>query len=152
MIIGKDAKDITEDDALDYVLGYSVGNDVSARYYNNPDVSGWQMGYAKSFDKFGPIGPCIVSPKLIPDPQKLHLTTMVNQDKRQDTNTSEMIWTCKQLIAFCSNGRTLRRGTIIMTGTPEGVGWHSEGCLKNGDVVKVAIEGIGSIRNKMRFF
>lgn len=150
-MIGKDCKDVSEEEALNYVLGYSVGNDVSARFYNNPDVSGWQMGYAKSFDKFGPVGPYLVSPDLVPDPQDLHLVTKVNGVKRQETSTSEMIWSCKQLIAFCANGRTLRKGSIIMTGTPEGVGWHSNGCLNDGDIVGVTIDGLGSISNKMVF-
>lgn len=151
IVIGKDGYDISEEEALDYVLGYTNSNDVSARNLHALDVSGYQMGYAKSFDNFGPTGPYLVSPKLVADPQKLQLTTKVNGEVRQSTSTSEMIWSCRQLIAFASRGRKLRRGTLIMTGTPEGVGWHSNGCLKDGDVVEVRIEGLGSIRNKMVF-
>ncbi|KAK7460209.1 hypothetical protein Landi51_00457 [Colletotrichum acutatum] len=151
VVIGKDGYDISEDEALDYVLGYTVSNDVSARNLHAIDVSGYQMGYAKSFDGFGPIGPSLVSPKLIPDPQNLKLTTTVNGTVRQSSDTSQMIWSCRQLISFASRGRTLRRGTVIMTGTPEGVGWHTNGCLSDGDVVQVEIEKLGHIKNKMVF-
>ncbi|EEU36776.1 uncharacterized protein NECHADRAFT_98244 [Fusarium vanettenii 77-13-4] len=125
VVISKDGYDISEDDALDYVLGYTISNDVSARNLHAID----------SFDDFGPTGPYLVSPKLVPDPQALDLKTTVNGE----------------LIAFASRGRTLRRGTVIMTGTPEGVGWHTNGCLKDGDVVEVSIGGLGFIRNKMVF-
>ncbi|KAJ0318074.1 hypothetical protein COL5a_010821 [Colletotrichum fioriniae] len=151
VVIGKDGFDISEDEALDYVLGYTVSNDVSARNLHALDVSGYQMGYAKSFDGFGPLGPSLVSPKLISDPQNLKLTTSVNGTVRQSSDTSQMIWSCRQLISFASRGRTLRRGTVIMTGTPEGVGWHTNGCLNDGDVVQVEIEKLGHIKNKMVF-
>ncbi|KAI8675965.1 FAA-hydrolase domain-containing protein [Fusarium keratoplasticum] len=151
IVIGKDGYDISEDDALDYVLGYTISNDVSARNLHAIDVSGYQMGYAKSFDGFGPTGPYLVSPKLVPNPQALDLKTTVNGEVRQTTSTAQMIWSCRQLIAFASRGRTLRRGTVIMTGTPEGVGWHTNGCLKDGDVVEVSIGRLGFIRNKMVF-
>ncbi|KAF7553480.1 hypothetical protein G7Z17_g3605 [Cylindrodendrum hubeiense] len=151
IVIGKDGYDISEEEALDYVLGYTNSNDVSARNLHALDVSGYQMGYAKSFNHFGPTGPYLVSPRLVPEPQALQLTTKVNGKVRQSTSTSEMIWSCRQLIAFASRGRTLRRGTLIMTGTPEGVGWHSNGCLEDGDVVEVTIDGLGSISNKMVF-
>ncbi|KAJ9144477.1 Fumarylacetoacetate hydrolase [Pleurostoma richardsiae] len=151
IVIGKDGYDISEEDALDYVLGYTISNDVSARNLHAVDMSGYQMGYAKSFDHFGPTGPYLVSPRLVPDPQILDLTTRVNGELRQSSNTYQMIWSCRQLIAFASRGRTLRRGTLIMTGTPEGVGWHSGGCLKDGDVVEVTIRGFGSIKNRMVF-
>lgn len=151
IVIGKDGYDISEEDALDYVLGYTISNDVSARSLHAVDMSGYQMGYAKSFDGFGPTGPYLVSPRLVRDPQDLELKTTVNGDVRQTTNTAQMIWSCRQLISFASRGRTLRRGTVIMTGTPEGVGWHTNGCLKDGDVVEVSIGGLGFIRNRMVF-
>jgi 2-keto-4-pentenoate hydratase/2-oxohepta-3-ene-1,7-dioic acid hydratase in catechol pathway len=153
VVIGKDAKNVSAADALKYVLGYTCGNDVSARNFQLPDASGGQFSYAKSFDGFAPIGPCIVSPQLIPDPQKLHYTTKVNGEVRQDTETSDMIWTVAQIIEHLSRGTTLRKGTVIMTGTPSGVGLFMEpkGFLKHGDVVEVSIDGIGAIRNKMVF-
>jgi 2-keto-4-pentenoate hydratase/2-oxohepta-3-ene-1,7-dioic acid hydratase in catechol pathway len=153
VIIGKDGKDIPEEEALSYVLGYTAGNDVSARNFQLPDTSGGQYCYAKSFDAFAPVGPCIVSPSLIPDPQRLRYTTSVNGEKRQETGTNDMIWSVGQIIAHLSRGTTLRAGTVIMTGTPSGVGLFMEpkGFLKGGDVVEVRVEGIGSVVNEMVF-
>jgi len=153
VIIGKDGKDIPEEEALSYVLGYTAGNDVSARNFQLPDMSGGQYCYAKSFDAFAPIGPCIVSTGLAPDPQKLRYTTSVNGEKRQETGTDDMIWSVKQIIAHLSRGTTLRKGTVIMTGTPSGVGlfMKPQGILKGGDVVEIRVEGIGSLVNEMVF-
>lgn len=153
VVIGKDAKNVSEADALSHVLGYTVGNDVSARNFQMPDTSGGQFCYAKSFDRFAPIGPCIVAAHLVADPQKLHYVTRVNGDVRQETETSDMIFTIKQIIAHLSRGTTLRKGTIIQTGTPSGVGlfMSPKGFLKDGDVVEVTVDGIGSIKNKIVF-
>ncbi|KAL2195295.1 hypothetical protein P885DRAFT_70405 [Corynascus similis CBS 632.67] len=155
VVIAEDVKNVSEADALRYVLGYTVGNDVSARNFQLPDTSGGQFCYAKSFDGFAPIGPCIVSPRLVPDPQRLRLTTRVNGALRQETETSDMIFSVSRIIAHLSRGATLRRGTVIQTGTPSGVGLFMEpkgsGFLKDGDVVEVAIDGFGAIRNKMVF-
>lgn len=155
VVIGKDAKNVSEADALDYVLGYTVGNDVSARNFQLPDTSGGQFCFAKSFDGFAPIGPAIVSKDLIRDPQQLHLVTKVNGKVRQETETSDMIFTISKIIEHLSKGTTLRKGTIIQTGTPSGVGLFMEpkgfGLLKDRDVVEISIDGIGSLRNKMVF-
>lgn len=153
VVIGKDAKNVSEADALQYVLGYTVGNDVSARNFQLPDTSGGQFCYAKSFDGFAPVGPCVVAPSLIPDPQKLRLVTRVNGQVRQETETSDMIFSVARIIAHLSRGTTLRKGTIIQTGTPSGVGLFMEpkAFLKDGDVVEVTIDGVGAIRNKMVF-
>lgn len=153
VVIGKTGKDISEADALSYVLGYTAGNDVSARYFQLPNTSGGQYCYAKSFDAFAPIGPVLVSPAVVPDPQKLKYRTKVNGEVRQETGTDDMVWTVAQIITHLSRGTTLRAGTIIMTGTPSGVGLFMEpkGFLKDGDVVEVEIDGIGSIANKMVF-
>jgi 2-keto-4-pentenoate hydratase/2-oxohepta-3-ene-1,7-dioic acid hydratase in catechol pathway len=153
VIISKDCKNVSEAQALDYVLGYTVGNDVSARNFQIPNiVSGGQYGYAKSFDQFAPIGPAVLIAKGV-DPQTLKYTTKVNGELRQETGTDDMIWTVKQIIAHLSRGTTLRKGTVIMTGTPSGVGLFMEpkGFLKDGDVVEIGVEGIGSIANKMVF-
>ena len=150
-VFGKDAKDVKENDAFDYLLGYTVGNDVSARNLVGMEVTFNQMGHSKSFDTFGPMGPCIVSTKLIPDPQNLDLVTKVNGAVRQSTNTSDMIWKVKTLVAWVTKNRTIKKGTVFMTGTPSGVGWHSGGLLKDGDVVEVEISEIGSISNKVVF-
>ncbi|KAB5582858.1 hypothetical protein GE09DRAFT_1246746 [Coniochaeta sp. 2T2.1] len=153
VVIGKDAKNVSEADALSYVLGYTVGNDVSARNFQLPDASGGQFCYAKSFDKFAPIGPVIVNANLIPDPQKIHYVTKVNGEVRQETETSDQIFSIAKIISHLSRGTTLRKGTVIQTGTPSGVGLFMEpkGFLKNGDIVEVVVDGIGSIRNKMVF-
>jgi len=151
VVIGRDAKNVSEDSALDYVLGYTAGNDVSARTFQMPENSGGQYGYAKSFDQFAPIGPAIWSTRLIPDPQKLKYTTKVNGEVRQATGTDDMIWSVRQIIAHLSRGTTLRRGTVIMTGTPEGVGFFQKKFFGDGDVVEVEIEGLGKICNKMVF-
>lgn len=153
VVIGKTGKDIPEAEALSYVLGYTAGNDVSARHFQLPTTSGGQYCYAKSFDKFAPIGPVLVSPRVIPDPQKLKYRTKVNGEIRQETGTDDMVWTVAQIIAHLSRGTTLRAGTIIMSGTPSGVGLFMEpkGFLKDGDVVEVEVDGIGSIVNKVVF-
>lgn len=154
VVIGRDGKNIDAENALDYVLGYTCGNDFSARDYQVPaSVSGGQYSYAKSFDQFAPIGPCITSAAVITDPQNLNYTTKVNGELRQKTSTADMIWSVKQIIAHLSRGTTLRAGTCIMTGTPSGVGlWmQPPKFLKDGDIIEVEIEKIGLIRNKVVF-
>jgi transcription initiation factor TFIIH subunit 2 len=154
VVIGCDAKNVQAEDALKFVLGYTSGNDFSARDYQVPaDVSGGQYSYAKSFDQFAPIGPCITSTAIIPDPQALCYETRVNGEVKQKTSTSDMIWTVKQIIEHLSRGTTLRKGTCIMTGTPSGVGlWMTPPqFLKHEDEVEVEIEHIGAIKNKVVF-
>ncbi|KAE8422715.1 hypothetical protein BDV36DRAFT_279835 [Aspergillus pseudocaelatus] len=153
IVIGRDALNVSEDKALDFVLGYTCANDISARNFQLPDTSGGQFCFAKSFDKFGPIGPCIVSSQLIPDPQQLALQTRVNGSVRQTTSTSDMIWTVKQIIAHASMGTTIRAGTVIMSGTPSGVGLfcQPQAFMTAGDEVEVDIDAIGVLRNKIVF-
>lgn len=157
VVIGRDGKNISEEDALDYVLGYTCGNDVSARDFQLPGASGGQFCYAKSFDGFAPIGPRVVFADAIPDPQEINYTTKVNGRIRQQTSTGDMIWTVRQIIAHLSQGTTLRKGTLIMTGTPSGVGNFTKSesgdvtFLKDGDVVEVEVEGIGAIINRVVF-
>jgi len=153
VVIGKDAKNVKAEDALDYVLGYTVGNDVSARNFQLPDSSGGQFCYAKSFDGFAPIGPAVVTTKAIKDPQTLKYTTKVNGELRQQTGTDDMIHDVKKIIAHLSRGTTVKKGTVIMTGTPSGVGFFMEpkGFVKDGDVVEIEVEGVGKIANKMKF-
>ncbi|EOD43909.1 putative fumarylacetoacetate hydrolase family protein [Neofusicoccum parvum UCRNP2] len=151
VVVGRDAKDVDESDALDYVLGYAAANDISARNFQVPDASGGQYSYAKSFDSFAPVGPAIVSPRAVPDPQRLTLVTRVNGEERQRTGTDDMIWSVRQIVAHLSRGTTLRAGTVIMTGTPAGVGFFHKKFLRDGDVVEVEIEGLGAIANKMAF-
>ena len=117
------------------------------------DISGGQFGYAKSFDQFGPIGPCITSTDIIKDPHSISYTVRVNGETRQTTPTSDMIWSVPQIIEHLSRGTTLKAGTCIMTGTPSGVGLFMKppGFLKNGDVMEVDIEEIGVLRNRVVF-
>ncbi|OAL44305.1 fumarylacetoacetate hydrolase family protein [Pyrenochaeta sp. DS3sAY3a] len=151
VIIGQDAKNVSEADALNYVLGYSIGNDVSARHYQLPDVSGGQFCYAKSFDQFAPLGPAIWSSSVVKDPQALSYKTKVNGEVVQETSTNDMIWSVRQIVQHLSRGTTLRKGTVIMTGTPSGVGFFQNKFLGHGDIVEVELDGLGSIANTMKF-
>lgn len=151
VVVGRDAKNVSEKSALDYVLGYTVGNDVSARNFQLPEASGGQFCYAKSFDKFAPIGHTIVSSDAIPDPQALNLITRVNGEVKQETSTCDMIWGVRQIISHLSRGTTLRKGTVIMTGTPSGVGFFRKEFLKNADIVEVELKGMAKVRNEMRY-
>ncbi|KAH7403047.1 hypothetical protein BKA64DRAFT_694093 [Cadophora sp. MPI-SDFR-AT-0126] len=152
-VFGKDCKDPTEEEALSYILAYATGNDVSARNYIPQEVSGFQMGYGKSFDDFGPLGPYLVSPAIVGDPHRLKLVTKVNGEVRQDANTSDMIWSIRQIIVHLARGRTVRAGTVVMTGTPSGVGWfmNPTGYVKEGDIMEVTIEKLGTMRNRIVF-
>jgi 2-keto-4-pentenoate hydratase/2-oxohepta-3-ene-1,7-dioic acid hydratase in catechol pathway len=152
IVIGLDCKNATEDNALEFVLGYAIGNDVSARNFQVPNgVSGGQYCYAKSFDGFAPIGAAIAAPSIVPDPQKLNFRTRVNGRLKQQTSTDDMIWSVKQIIVHLSRGTTLRKGTAIMTGTPSGIGFFANEFLKDGDVVEVEMDHVGSIKNKIVF-
>lgn len=151
IVMGKDAKNVSEGDALNYVLGFTAGNDVSARNFQLPEVSGGQFCYAKSFDGFAPIGHTLTAPSELSDPLAVRLTTKVNGQIKQDTNTNDMIFNVGQIISHLSRGTTLRKGTVIMTGTPAGVGYFRKEFLKDGDVVEVEVEGVGMVRNKISF-
>lgn len=143
-VIMKDTcKNVSEEDALSHVLGYSCMNDVSMRNFQTTDKSGWFRG--KSLDTFGPIGPCIVPTKYIRDPQNLFITCRLNGKTVQNSNTSHMIFSVSRTIAFISKHITLKRGDIIMTGTPMGVGE-----IHHGDTVEIEIENIGILRNCVR--
>jgi 2-keto-4-pentenoate hydratase/2-oxohepta-3-ene-1,7-dioic acid hydratase in catechol pathway len=151
-VIGKACKNLGEnEDPTPYILGYTVGNDVSSRYWQAPARCGSQHGYAKSFDKFGPIGPVIVSTAAIPDPGALLLTTKVNGELRQSTRTDDLIYDIPAILRHLSRGTTLQPGTVIMTGTPGGVAafMSPPAWLKHGDVVDVEISQIGKISNRM---
>lgn len=154
MIIGKTCKNLSDqDDPLDYVLGYTVGNDISSRYWQLPNRSGQQVGFAKGFDKFAPIGPTICSTAQIPRSDCLTLVTSVNGVERQKSGIDDLIFNVQDIIRFAAKGHTLEPGTVIMTGTPSGVAAFMQPpvWLKDGDIVEVQIDGIGKIRNKMVF-
>lgn len=156
IVIGKDAKNVSEADALQYVAGYTASNDVSARdWQREPSKAGPvpQWTFSKSFDKFAPLGPCLVSTAVLGEADNQSLKTFVNGELRQESNTSDLCFGVRQLVAFCSQGQTLQKGSLIMTGTPGGVGlFMKPPCfLKDRDVVEVEIEGIGRLRNRMVF-
>lgn len=157
VVIGRDGKDIPESDALSYVAGYLAGNDLSARtWQTNPKFAGSvpQWSFAKSFDKFAPLGPCVVSTAVISDPGTLELKTRVNGEIRQYANTDDLLFNVQKIISFISQGTTLAKGTVIMTGTPGGValGMKPEPkYLKNGDKVEIEIRKIGTLVNWMDF-
>ena len=119
IILGKDLKNLSNDTDISDSLGYTVRNDVSARFWAWNKQSGTQWGYSKSFDQFGPIGPAITSPAAIGNPQKLHIKTWVNGEIKQNSNTDNMIFEITTILKHLSRGITLKKGSVIMTGTPE---------------------------------
>ena len=145
-VIGKRAKNVSEADARNYVFGYVVANDVSARDFQFHSQT---MMMGKSFDTHGPIGPWIVTADEIADPHALDLKCFVNGEQRQSSNTRHMLANLWQQIAYLTSAFTLEPGDLIATGTPEGVGVGMEPqvFLKTGDVVRCEIEGIGAIEN-----
>lgn len=147
-VIGKRAKHVSETDAKDYVFGYFVANDVSARDFQFHSQT---MTMGKSFDTHGPIGPWIVTADEVADPHVLDLKCFVNGEQRQASNTRHMIANLWQQIAYLTSAFTLEPGDLIATGTPEGVGVGMEPpvFLKPGDVVRCEIEGIGAIENRV---
>jgi 2-keto-4-pentenoate hydratase/2-oxohepta-3-ene-1,7-dioic acid hydratase in catechol pathway len=184
IVIGKDGKDIPVDDALSYVAGYTVCNDVSARaWQRDPHYAGTvpQWCFGKGFDGFAPLGPMIVSTKVsiylkhgmgnnafsfcsdsanivcimkvLGAADNLSLQTKVNGTVRQKANTDDLVFGVRQIVAFVSQGTTVGKGSIILTGTPGGVilGSTNPVWLTHDDLVEVSISGIGSIRNRMDF-
>lgn len=154
VVLGKDCKDLADrDEALSKVLGYAVGNDVSSRWWQLPEQSGGQHGYAKSFDGFAPVGPVISAPEAIGchgGVESLMLVTKVNGEERQRVRLDDLLFDIAEQLIHLSKGTTMRAGTLIMTGTPGGVGFFMkpQRWLEEGDVVEVQISGIGTIRNK----
>lgn len=148
VIIGRRTRDVGETEALNHVLGYTCANDVSARWWQKSG-SGGQFFRGKSFDTFCPLGPRVVPAAEIANPNALRLTTRVNGRVMQSASTGEMMFTVPYLISELSRGMTLLPGTVILTGTPSGVGAARTPpeFLKPGDVVEVEIEKIGTLRN-----
>ena len=148
VIIGYECKNVSRDEALNYVLGYTIANDVSARDWQK-DWGGSQWSRGKTFDTFCPMGPCLVTPAGVLDPHNLAITTRVNGVTMQQSNTGDMIFNVAQIIEFLSGSTTLEPGTLILTGTPAGVGIGRKPpvFLKAGDIVECEIQGIGTLRN-----
>jgi 2-keto-4-pentenoate hydratase/2-oxohepta-3-ene-1,7-dioic acid hydratase in catechol pathway len=151
VVIGKRCKNVRRDDALKYVLGYTCGNDISARDWQR-QKGGSQWCRGKFFDTFAPMGPCLVTPDEIPNPNSLQIKTILNGVAVQDWNTNDMIFDVPTLIEFLSGSTTLLPGTVIMTGTPHGVGMGKTPpvYLKPGDQVIVEIEKIGKLTNPVK--
>ncbi|MDA0700260.1 MAG: fumarylacetoacetate hydrolase family protein [bacterium] len=148
VVIGRGCKDVPRERALDVVFGYTCANDVSARDWQL-EKGGGQWSRGKSFDTFCPLGPVLVTSDEIPDPNALRIRTELNGSVVQDWNTDDMIFDVPALIAFLSAGTTLLAGTVILTGTPHGVGMASvpPRWLRAGDIVTVSIPEIGDLRN-----
>lgn len=155
IVIGKPTRDITEAQASDprtgFILGYCVANDVSARWWQKQG-SGGQFCRGKSFDTFCPLGPRVTPAAEVKDPSNLRLTTKLNNETVQSANTGEMMFSPHYLVAELSRGTTLLPGTIILTGTPSGVGMARTPprYLEAGDSVTIEIESLGSITNRVR--
>ena len=148
IVIGKGGRHIPEAKALDHVFGYTLFNDVSVRDFQRKTTQ-WTAG--KNFDATGPLGPWIVTADEIPDPGKLTLTTRLNGQQVQHSGTDKLIYSCQQIVSFCSDFTELHPGDVIATGTPEGVG-HSRKpplWMKPGDLLEVEISGIGVLRTKI---
>jgi 2-keto-4-pentenoate hydratase/2-oxohepta-3-ene-1,7-dioic acid hydratase in catechol pathway len=149
VVIGRPCKNVSRGEALDYVLGYTCCNDVSARDHQLR-WGGGQWCRGKFFDTFAPLGPCLVTPESIPDPNKLGIRTILNGQVVQNSNTADMIFDVATLIEYLSGSTTLVPGTVILTGTPEGVGMAAKPeprWLREGDQVTIEIEGIGALTN-----
>lgn len=146
VIIGKDAKNVSEEDAEKYIFGYTILNDISARNIQKRHTQ-WYFG--KSFDGFAPLGPYITTADELPLPLHVSIKSYVNGELRQDSSTSHMLFTIPHIISELSQGMTLKAGTIISTGTPSGVGmgFHPPKFLQPGDEVRCEIEGIGTLIN-----
>ncbi len=146
VVIGRTARNVERDDALAYIAGYLVVNDVSVRDWQRRAPT---MTLGKSFDTHGPIGPWLVTADEIADPQSLRIRTWVNGDLRQDASTADMIFDCATQIQVLSTACTLEAGDVIATGTPAGVGAASDPprWLRPGDTVRVAVDGVGVLEN-----
>lgn len=150
-VIGRRAVDVKVDDALDHVAGYTVANDVSARDRDlifHP-IFGVKFVVAKGQATLTPIGPAIVPARFLPDPGHLRLTTYVNDELKQDSNTDQMIWSLAEQISFLSGMTALEPGDIILTGTPAGTAGAHGTYLADGDVMRVSVEGVGTLVNQV---
>ncbi len=149
VVIGRTMKRVTAANALDYIFGYTCVNDVSARDLQESDG---QWARAKGLDTFCPLGPWLVTRDAIPDPQVLAIRCIVNGETRQSSNTSEMIFNVRQILAYISQAFTLNPGDVILTGTPDGVSnaRSPKALLQDGDRVVVELDNIGRLENTCR--
>jgi 2-keto-4-pentenoate hydratase/2-oxohepta-3-ene-1,7-dioic acid hydratase in catechol pathway len=150
VVIGKDAKDVSKADALNYVFGYTIANDVTARDWQlEAELGGGQFARGKSFDGFLPLGPALVTRDEIPNPNALTIRTILNGQVMQNDTTASMLVDVPALIESLSSTMTLRAGAIICTGTPSGVGFARKPpvWMKAGDQISIEIERIGTLQN-----
>jgi len=148
VVVDRRAKDVSKAEAMDYVAGYTVGNDVSARDWQLKKPGGqWMMG--KTFDSFAPIGPAIVTTDEIPNPESLAIKLRLNGETLQDSTTGELIFGIAEVVSYLSQVFTLEPGDLVFTGTPPGVGFARKPpiFLKAGDICEAEIEGLGVLRN-----
>jgi 2,4-diketo-3-deoxy-L-fuconate hydrolase len=147
MVIGLSGKDISKDNAWNHVAGLCVGQDISdrpAQFASTPPM----FNLGKSFDTFGPMGPALVSPDLLPNKENLVIECKVNDEIRQNDNTDDLIFDVPTIISYLSEIVTLNTGDVIFTGTPGGVGVTQGKFLKDGDIITTSIEGLGTLTNK----
>ncbi len=150
VVIGKDAKNVSNADALKYVFGYTIANDVSARdWQREKSLGGGQFARGKSFDGFCPLGPDLVTADEVPNPNALAIKTTLNGQVMQDHTTADMIFDVPTLIESLSSTMTIRAGSVILTGTPSGVGFARKPpvWLKAGDTIAIEIEKLGRLEN-----
>ncbi|OHW90141.1 5-carboxymethyl-2-hydroxymuconate isomerase [Colletotrichum incanum] len=155
-VIGKKAKNIPKEHALEYIAGYLTANDVSARaWQRDPAKAGGvpQWCFSKGFDKFAPFSPVLVSPAVVGNASDLTLQTFVNGEERQHESTGDLLFGVEEIVSFISQGTTLEAGTVVLTGTPSGVamGMKPPKYLVDGDVVEVRISKLGGVKNRMVF-
>ncbi|KAI8167723.1 hypothetical protein KHU50_006445 [Colletotrichum sp. SAR 10_65] len=149
VVIGRDARNVSVENAMDYVLGYMCSNDVTGRKHQ---FAGAQWGFGKGFDGFAPMGPCLVSTSSIPDPSVIELKTVLNGEVMQEGRGDDMIFSIAEIVAYLSQGTTLEAGTVIMTGTPHGIGVSRTPpvFLSPGDDLRIVMShGLGSLVNKV---
>lgn len=151
VVIGEDCRNVAREDAMRYVLGYMASNDVTARKWQ---VAGGttQWGYGKGFDGFAPMGPCLVSARAVPDPEVIELRTVLNGEVMQEGRVDDMIFSVAEIVSFLSQGTTLPAGTVVMTGTPHGIGASRDPpvWLQDGDDVRIVMShGLGSLVNRV---
>ncbi|KAJ5474647.1 hypothetical protein N7475_004213 [Penicillium sp. IBT 31633x] len=156
LVIGQDARNVSLEDALSYVAAYTVGNDISSRkLQRDPALAGRipQWGFSKGFDTFAPLGPCLVAGSEISDPKTLQLKTVIDGEVRQEEGVADLLFDCAYIVSYLSQGTTLQKGSVIMTGTPGGVGagLSPPKYLVPGTQMDVSISGIGTLRNNVVF-
>ncbi|KAJ5540917.1 hypothetical protein N7494_005993 [Penicillium frequentans] len=152
-VTSAECRDISPKEAGDYILGYTVGNDLSCRIFQLPQNSGGQFFFAKAFDHFAPIGPTLISPKLFKS-GGFNLVTKVNGEVRQKADfQKDMVFSPERILSHMSQGTTIPAGTAVMTGTPQGVGAFltPKSFLQDGDVVEIEMGKVGTLRNKIHF-